>query len=179
MTQTVNHRKPRAAKAGFTLIELMVVLVLLALLAGMVAPTALSALRRSGVSSSGEDLVELLRFAQRYAITSHQPVQAEFDSRTGRCRVYSVATAFPWMETGAPDRPEILATLQLPPAIRITPRSGDGETGESAGRRRITFAGDGRAGQTEVHLLDERGGTYAIRVMAADGAILGREGPAP
>jgi type II secretion system protein H len=160
---------------GFTLIELMVVLVILALLAGMIAPSAVSALRRSGVESQGEKLVEMLRFAQRYAVTSRHAVEANFDSRQGRCWVASINTTFPWVEEEGRDMPEILATLKLPDNILLNVRPDPASRSSENPWQTISFKSDGRAESALLRLTDDRGTVVEVMVMESDGSVHQRD----
>lgn len=176
---TSRNAPERAGTRGFTLIELMVVLVILALLAGMVAPSAIGAMRRNGVESRGGELVELLRFAQRYAITSHHPTQANFDSSRGRCWVASVTTALPWLEREHSGESEVLASLQLPQTMTLSLRREEAASGGDTPWQTVTFTSDGRAENAVLRLADAQGMAFEITVMGSDGSVQRREGGPP
>jgi len=169
-----SHNRYHAGTGGFTLIELMVVLVLLALLAGMIVPSAVNAMRRSGVVSRGEDLAELLRFAQRHAVTARRPVQVNLDSARGLCWATTVRTSLPWLE-GAPEHAEreILATLKLPKEIMLSVEST--ETGGAAWKT-ITFQSDGTTADALLRLSDGRGAPVELMVVGTEGSVRQREG---
>lgn len=162
------------ATHGFTLIELMVVLVLLALVAGLAVPSAVSALRRDGVASRGEDLAELLRFAQRHAVTSRHPVQVNLDTTRGLCWATATRTTLPWLDA-APEKAavETLATLKLTETILLAVEST--ETGGTAWKT-ITFQSDGTASDALLRLSDGRGAIVELLVVGTEGAIRQREG---
>jgi len=161
------------SRGGFTLIELMVVLVLLALLTGMIAPAAVSALRRSGITAQAEDLAEMLRFAQRYAVTSRQPVQVNLDRNRGICWATSIQTSLPWVEGADERRRETLATFKLSRDIALSVEST--ETGANAWDT-ITFKSNGQTDDALLRLSDGRSEPVELLVVGTEGSVRYREG---
>lgn len=76
------------AQAGFTLIEVLVVVIIAAVLAGIAAPSWLSFLSRQRVGSVRSDLVQTLRSAQQDAIQRRQTVTLRFETVNGRPTVF-------------------------------------------------------------------------------------------
>ena len=174
LTKTKLYRSRRGSgsnRSGFTMIELMVTLAIMALLTGIIMPSAVSALRRSNVESRGEDLIELFRFGQRYAVTSHHPVQVNLDSQKNLCWVSVLQTKLPWLEQSEDSKTRALETMQFPPEYHLTIQ-GDESLGTSNDAwKTVTFKSDGRSDDTLIQLSDETGMVYEIMVFGANGSI--------
>ncbi|MEY2699456.1 MAG: type secretion system protein GspH [Pseudomonadota bacterium] len=67
--------------AGFTLIELMVVLAVVGLLAGVTVPQMGPAMAAARIKSSGRDVASALRHTRALAISQHRPCQFFLDMR--------------------------------------------------------------------------------------------------
>jgi type II secretion system protein H len=177
MRKPSNHSTPQAVRhgtAGFTLIELMVVLVLLALMAGMIAPSVMSAMRRKGVLSQGEDLAELLRFAQSYAVTSRRPVQVNLDSARGLCWATVVHTPLPWRDDEAAGSPETIGSLKLQRGVAVMVQSADSSAGGAWNT--ITFASNGCTKDALLQVSDGRSPPMELFVAGTEGSVQLREG---
>jgi general secretion pathway protein H len=62
----------RNSSAGFTLVEIMIVLLLLALMMGLISPTILSGIQRSSIRQVTTDLVMAIRRTRAQALTRNQ-----------------------------------------------------------------------------------------------------------
>ena len=170
-------KKPRAT-AGFTLIELMVVLALITLLTGLIVPSAVSALRSKGVNTEGEKILEMLQFARLTAVIRHQAVDVNIDPRRGLCWVSVSNATLPWLENQVVSGTQTLATLQLPDRIQIIVARGERTeyTMEASQRwERFTFRGDGGSENLAIELTDSQQEKYTLDVIGATGEILVRK----
>lgn len=165
------HAASSAHRLGFTMIELMVTLVIMALVAGLIMPSAVSAMRRNNVQSHGEKVLELLQFAQRYAVTSHHPVQVNIDSGKNTCWASVMQTKLPWLEQVQESNTRQLKMLVVPPEYQLSMQSQDSQSTSSAAWDTITFKSDGRSDDTIIRLSDERGIAYEIIVFGSNGSI--------
>lgn len=165
--------------AGFTLIELMVVLIIITLLSTMVVPSAVSAVRRNTIQTEGGKLTELLRFAYVSAIARQRPVQVNLDSRRGVCWVSMADSALPWIEERQETATRTLATLALPEELQIRVTFGEetaaAGTSSSQDWHVLTFRSDGRADSAILSLSNVQGETYAVEVFGATGEVMVRE----
>ena len=166
------------ASAGFTLIELMVVLLLMSLMTGLIVPSAVSALRRNGAGTEGEKLLEILQFAHLSAVTRHHAVDVNIDGERRLCWVSVSSGSLPWLEDQVEFGTQTLATLQLPDNVQIVVSRG--ERTEYAmdavqGWERFTFRGDGGSENLTIELTDARERTYTLDIVSATGEILVRK----
>jgi prepilin-type N-terminal cleavage/methylation domain-containing protein len=75
-------------QAGFTLIEVLVVVIIAAVLAGIAAPSWLGFLNRQRVSSVRSELTQTLRGAQQQAIQRRQPVNIRIGDVNGAPAIF-------------------------------------------------------------------------------------------
>ena len=73
----------RSFQAGFTLVEVLVVVIIAAILAGIAAPSWLSYLNRQRAGSVRSDLSSAIRSAQQDAIQKRQAVDLKFSNDGG------------------------------------------------------------------------------------------------
>ena len=66
--------------AGFTLIEVILVVLILSVIAGLTIPRFSSTYNRFILQKSVEDLAYIMRYAQSRAITKNRVIRLEFDS---------------------------------------------------------------------------------------------------
>lgn len=146
----MSSRGPCRAAAGFTLLEVAVVLLLLGLLAGMAAPDLAAVLTRSELDRATATVGDVLRTARSEAV------------RSGRSRTVGVAD-------GGRAFPGAGSEVQLPAAVRVHP----------AGRPEITFYPTGlstggrwrlrsRGGTEATVVVSPLAGTVTVKRTAAD-----------
>jgi general secretion pathway protein H len=80
-------RGGRARAAGFTLIEIIIVLTLAALLLALVPPRLSGALAAAEIRSAARELASALRYARSRAVTRHAEVLLTLDTERRRYRV--------------------------------------------------------------------------------------------
>ena len=173
---TMNNRhRLRASmhshRFGFTMIELVVSLVIMALMAGIIMPSVVSAMRRNDVESHGEKLMELLQFAQRYAVTSHHPVQVNIDREKNVCWASVLHTNLPWLEQTQESKTQKLETIVLPPEYQLSMKHQESESTTGSAWKTITFKSDGRSDDSLIRLSDERGVSFEIMVFGSNGSM--------
>src|SRR5438132_14158183 len=83
------HTEPTA---GFTLMELMVVLVLIGIMTAMILPEMKGTYEEALLSSTGRQLANVLGIAYSRAVTVHQPHRVRLDNVTHR---YSIERRVP------------------------------------------------------------------------------------
>jgi prepilin-type N-terminal cleavage/methylation domain-containing protein len=65
--------------AGFTLIEILIVVALIAVLAGATAPAVTTAMEQYNVNSAGQQVVSTIRAARFQAVARNQTLQVRFN----------------------------------------------------------------------------------------------------
>lgn len=81
---------PGPATAGFTLIELTIVLVVLGISAGLVLPALSGLLAREGEKTAARVIQGTLRRAQAEALLTGREWRVDIDWAAGRCRAFQV-----------------------------------------------------------------------------------------
>jgi general secretion pathway protein H len=85
--------RPRRV-AGFTLLELLVVLVLMALITGMAIPLISAGTPGAQIKAASRELIAGLRQAREQAIVSRQPAALTIDVQTRRFQISGQPRAF-------------------------------------------------------------------------------------
>ena len=80
-------RIPPARRAGFTFVELCIVLVIIGVLAGLVAPRAMASRDRQAARAAARDVALLLGGARQVASTTLDGAAVHFQSGAGELRV--------------------------------------------------------------------------------------------
>ncbi len=177
MRSTRSTDSASTGRRGFTLIELMVVLVIMAGLSSLVVPSIASALRRTGLGSTGTELCDLLDFAYMTAVTRHRAVDVNLSEDKGRCWVTVRSATLPWIEEQERPKAQRMAVLRIPEGTRMTLMQEDGRGMRSAGRWEIlTFNSDGTTDDAVVVLSNDKGEEYRIEIFGATGEVHGKEG---
>jgi general secretion pathway protein H len=150
----------RREPAGFSLIELMVVLVVLSVLTALVVPQFGGTYSDAVLRASARKLIAVLQLAYSQAVTTGRVHRVQLDTET--CRY--------WLEAPRPD-----GDRQFAPVTNVTgaaglldPRIRMRLEVAAAGRDRtapiLTFRPDGTATACEVHLHDREGFAVVVRV---------------
>jgi type II secretion system protein H len=165
--------------AGFTLLELMVVMVLIGLITAMILPEMKGTFQDMLLRSTARDLVSAFALASSQAITLNQTHRVRLDHLSGR---YIVERAAPKSDAASAFEPSADlpgAKGQLDPRIRIEIRKPNQEAGRDAdeeGGGRAGFPGrpgdsdafafyaDGTAEPGEVVLEDQEGFKLGLRI---------------
>ncbi len=166
-------------RSGFTLIELMVVMFIIAMLSTTIVPSIASALRRNGIAANGQKVHELFNFAYMSAVTKHQSVVVNIDTRRGLCWATSSPPALPWLEEQSKET-EILASIELPKGMHIKVHQGEeyGFVKETLlSWETITFESDGTAEDVMIELSTDDGDVFSIEVHGVTGESYIRKGP--
>lgn len=144
-------RCPRSA-AGFTLLEIVVVLVIAAAALALVAPNLGGTLARTRLASSAREVASGLRYARNHAIASGRPAEFWLDVNGHR---YSAGDRF---------KPR-----QLPDSVKLTLVTADGQTAAD-GRGFIRFFPDGSSTGGKV-VLESTGDRRLVEVNWLTGYV--------
>ena len=142
------RRDRRAARRGFTLIELMVVLVVMSILAASIVPSFVSSARAAGVKAAAARIAGLLDFAYAAAVARRQPVTVNLDLERHTCWVSVLVTSLPWLEEQEGPVTRTLASIQLPEDLEISLERGSETPSASRAQQQwetIRFEPDGMA----------------------------------
>lgn len=182
---TRNRRRPAARPysfacaaplaAGFTLVELTVVLAIMALLASLIVPAAMAAMRKGGVEPVGKELGELARFSLVSAITRHAAATLNIDAARGRCWVSMNAVRLPWQEYDREPSAQILASMKIPDGISVRLESGAPVESELEAMKpawdTLVFQANGIAQDAAIEITNRSGDRYLVEILGATGAV--------
>jgi general secretion pathway protein H len=140
------------SQAGFTLLELMVVLALMALLMGLVFPSLLQSWQREKTRAALRGLVVALRTARSEAVTSSNRIRVFLDLRTGRF----------WLE--GTERGGSLTGLSLaePRLVWLDPDKSQGY---------VAFYGDGSSSGGSLVLQEASGRKNLLEIKTITGKV--------
>lgn len=140
------------AQAGFTLLELMVVLALMTLLMGLVLPSLVRSWEREKNRATIRDLTATLRTARSEAITRGFKVRLFLNLKSGRYRLEGSA------------REGILTGVRLTDARLVwqDPEKSQGY---------IAFFGDGSSSGGKLMLVEPTGRRYILEVKPITGKV--------
>jgi type II secretory pathway pseudopilin PulG len=149
--------------AGFTILEMILVLFLLAGLFGLIIPRITFG---DNLGSVGRRLVGTIRSLQGMAMLGQKPIRLYFDIDQG--------TYWPMVLDGQEEKvpldPAWATPLTLPEAVRVTDvKAGQGE--KTSGRADLWFYPSGRIDPATIHLMDGGTNILAIVVEPVTGAI--------
>lgn len=139
-----------APAAGFTLLELLVVMTILALLLSVIPPLLSGVLPRAETKVAVRQLAAGLRYAHSEAMVRHRELVFVLDLEHRRYRI-----------------PGLMADQQLPESLKLTMTTARSEANDTIGRirffpdgsatgGRITVAGEERTYQVDVDWLTGR-----------------------
>ncbi len=149
---------PRRSAAGFTLVEMVVVVIVLGILAGLALPSFLQMLRNSEVSTAAESVFSGLQRARAEAVTRNGNV------------IFSLGTNSGWSITLADGTVvETRVAAEGSANVTVVAKAADGTTNATA----ITFNNLGQAIANVANLarvdLTAAGGTKNLRVTVGAG----------
>lgn len=181
-------RLTRIRRAGFTLLELIVVLFILALATALVAPRFTSSFGQLRLKAAARDVAALCRFARTQAITNQAVLEVVLDRQTNEYwlrgpewvvsrlgGIEQVATAEnpeqPWQVRWRQAR-----VRSLPPGVTLKMVVIDLGPLREDERGAIAFFPQGGSTGGEVWLSDEKGRGYRIVVDQSIGLVRVHEG---
>lgn len=136
-------RASPAARAGFTLIELMMVLGILAIIVGVALPAMVGTVRKAPMRQALSDLQEGVLKARMLAILTGQPAELVLRAADGQIWVRSTSALGPAGEEAPPEEPPPTepaadpAPVDAPPPREALPRF-SARLHESLGFRQLT-----------------------------------------
>jgi type II secretion system protein H len=155
-----------AARRGFTLIELMVVILIVSILTAMIIPELRGSFDEAVLRASARRLAEACDVAYSRAVATGRPQRLRLDVPNGKFRV-EPRSSTQRSTPAAGDVPG--AAGNLDPRIQLVLRHSDdppvrprdGESGDGDG---IDFHSDGTADPAELELRDRAGFRLVVRV---------------
>ena len=159
---------------GFTLIELMVVIMMIGMLTTVIVPSMVSAMRRGGLASTAEQMLDMIQFAHMSAISRHQRVVLNIDSRRSLCWISTTAASLPWVEGQVESKSAPLVPLALPSEIDVVVErdfSGSARTGSTLGWETITFESDGSTDTILISMMNGQGERAEIQLFGLTGEV--------
>lgn len=156
-------RRPSPSSAGFTILEMLIVLFLLTLVVGIVLPRISL---DEDLNSTGRKLVGVLRTFQGLASTSQQPLKLYLD--------LDQSTYWMMMVEGKEERlpldPGWKTPRSLPESIRFTEVS-IGQDKRFTGRVDVSFFANGRIEPVTMYLMDTKNNLLGLAVDSLTGGI--------
>ena len=176
-----DHRPP--ALAGFTLVELMVVIVLLGILSAMILPEMRGTYGDAVLRAASRDLVNVCALASSRAVSFNQLHRVRLDPATGRFRVEKKSRSAAGETVFMPVRDVAGVEGQLDSRLVVRIRAGGespdlptdrGEAPRNSGHaamdseavpaEAVSFYPDGTADRAEIVLRDRDGYGLALRL---------------
>ena len=157
--RAANHR---AARRGFSLIELMVVLLIIAVLSAMIIPAMHGTYEDALLRSTARRLVDVLNLANSRSVTLNQVFYVRLDTKEGKYliepqhRASAAAKQLAAFE-GVFDR-------RVSVELRRVEASGAESAESERDLARITFYPDGTADGRELLLRDRQGFQLGLRI---------------
>jgi len=163
-------------KAGFTLVELMVVIVLIGIMTAVILPGMKGTLEAELLNSTSRQLVSALRNASNQSITLNVPHRVRFDSSRSKFMIERRAPIAE-SETGYLPAKISGSSGEMDPRIRIEIHeqelerdeneeyeAAEDETEEQVDLDHIQFNTDGTAQRREIRLRDRMGFGVALQI---------------
>ena len=169
------HGEVRRHAAGFTYVEMLVVLVLISVLVGAVVVSLRGRTQTFALRTAARDLVAALRFAQAEARLRRCPHRVMFSEDVNAYRVESAAAE---LLAFTPARGEAGRMRSLPRGISVAGICANGEdVAPDSDALWFGPGGDGFSGRIE--LVNDRGEAVWIEVIRETGQIHVRETEEP
>jgi Tfp pilus assembly protein FimT len=156
----------------------MVVLVIMSVFSAMILPSVATALRKTGLGATGNQLCEMLDFGYMSAVTRHRSVVVNLDPNRRMCWVSISAVSLPWLEEREEPQTRMLAAMELPEGTQfIVNRSETSSLDATSSQvwETITFRSDGGTDDALIELTSARGERFEIEILGATGEVHGRE----
>ena len=155
--------------AGFTLLELLVVVVIITVMSALVAPRMFGSMAHMTLKTSAKRVAAGLRYARSRAVAEQVTYAAFFDLEKNALRV-SDADGADEAADGNDAREPSAQVYYLPAGIAVSMSEAFAEQrGDDA--RQIEFYADGNSSGGEVILTDPREKRYIVRVDFISGTV--------
>lgn len=157
-------------KAGFALIELLVVLVIISLISAFVAPRLFSPLGNLNLKTTTREIAGTLRYNRSRAVSEKINRATVFDMSTQAVRTFSVESSVPSNKGDQAKAAKTDMTFQLPEGVRIQ-KASFGEDVYETGDFTVVFYPNGSSSGGAVILSGDSGKRYEIMIDAITGMV--------
>lgn len=158
-------------RAGFTLLELVVVLFILALVTALVAPAFSRSFGQAQLKAATRELAALCRFARTQAITSQGVLEVVLDRQTNSYWLNGIVQASPAQDTEHPVQDRQARLRALPTGVTLKSVVIDTGPLREDERGSIIFFPQGSSTGGSIDLSDEKGRGYRIVVDPSVGLV--------
>jgi type II secretion system protein H len=162
------HKRTRYWTAGFTYVEMLVVLALIGILAGAVVVSLQGRSQTFALKTATKNLSAALRFAREEARLRQRPHRLVFSEDLNAYRVESAESVDTLEFTAVKGRAG--AMWQMPRGVRVTGVSKDGQSIELASVA-VGFGPDGSGFSGLIELVNDQGEMMRIEVIGETGQI--------
>ncbi len=178
--ESIPFRK-RDGEAGFTLLELIVVLVIVGLVSAMAAPRLVGSLTKAHMRTSVQKIASALRYARSQAVSEKKTYFAVFDVEKNGCFIepektekkddpYAEAEAKAALTEKASEKESDRKAYLLPETVKIE-KGVIGEEEVESESFRLEFYPAGNSSGGEVVLVDEKENRFRIVVDPVTGIV--------
>ena len=159
-------------QAGFTLLELLVVLVIISVMVAFVGPRLAGSITNMNLKAVSKRIAASLRYARSQAISESRPYEAVFDLDKHLMIIRSSQTAQEDDQQGEGTEPVSRPpkSYKLPDDVRLEKAIWKDQEGDS-GLFRILFVSNGGSSGGELLLRNDRGHRYRITVDVITGTV--------
>jgi general secretion pathway protein H len=158
-------------RAGFTLLELVVVLFILALITALVAPAFSRSFGQAQLKAATRDLAALFRFARTEAITSQGVLEVVLDRQTNSYWLRGIVQTSTGQGTEQPVQSRQARIRALPTGVTLKSVVIDTGPLREDERGSIIFFPHGSSTGGSIDLSDEKGRGYRILVDPTVGLV--------